>query len=303
MTAITYRPGTLEDSQTAFEIFTAALIDLSQRTGTMAITGGDDPKVMESLWNRRRSMLEHLAKTAHEFWVAEKDGAPVGFARSIVRGSLLELTEFFVLPGEQSAGVGRELFRRAFPADHQGHRSVIATTDDRALARYQKAGVYARFPVKHFYKTPNPSEFETDLTIEPSGEADDVLEALASIDEELLGHRRDVDHRWLLTDPDRESYLYHRAGEIVGYGYLGERSGPIALLDETDFPAVLAHGEQAAHQAGRDFGVEVPLINQAAVAILLERGFRMDPFMALLMSDRPFGQFEKYILMNPPFFL
>jgi len=35
----------------------------------------------------------------------------------------------------------------------------------------------------------------------------------------------------------------------------------------------------------------------------LKRGFRLDKFMAVLMSDVPFGRFENYILTSPPFFL
>ena len=68
-------------------------MDLSARTGTMAITGGDDPEVLEKLWKRRRSLFEHLARTAHEFWIADQEGVSIGFARSIVRGDLLELTD------------------------------------------------------------------------------------------------------------------------------------------------------------------------------------------------------------------
>jgi GNAT superfamily N-acetyltransferase len=303
MPAIQYRPGTIEDSYAVCQVFEESLLDLGQRIGAMAITGGDDPDVMESLWERRRSLFEHLARTAAVFWVAEKDGAVIGYARSIRRGDLFELTEFFVLPGEQSAGVGGELFRRTFPPGEGGPRSIIATTDDRALVRYQKAGVYARFPIKYFYKKePVMVEFDTDLAFEPLAANRETLEALGAVDDEILGHRRDVDHRWLIADPDREGFLYWRRGEVAGYGYLGNSSGPIALLDKADFPAVLAHAESAASQAGRDFGVEVPMVNRAAIDALLGRGFRMDPFMALFMSDRPFGKFENYIVLSPPFF-
>jgi GNAT superfamily N-acetyltransferase len=304
MTSITYRPGTIDDSYAVYKVFLAALIDFGERTGTMAITGGDDPEVIKSIWVRRRSLFEHLAKTAAHFWVAEKEAGPlVGGARSIRRGDLIELTEFFVLPGEQSAGVGRELFQRAFPPDEQGHRSIIATTDDRALARYQKSGVYARFPIKFFYKDPEAVEFETDLSIEPFDGSGRLLDDLAEIDQTILGHRRDEDHRWLMAEPNRFGYLYRRAGKIVGYGYIGESSGPMGLLDETDFPAVLAFSEKKAHQEGWGFGVEVPMINRAAIDYLLSNGFRMDAFIALFMSDRPFGKFENYIVLSPPFFL
>jgi hypothetical protein len=90
----------------------------------------------------------------------------------------------------------------------------------------------------------------------------------------------------------------------VGYGYLGVRNGPFTLLDETDFPAVLAHAEsQALRQGRKEFGLEVPMIIQVAVDYLLGRGFRLDSFMAVMMTDRPFARFENYILTSPPFFL
>jgi hypothetical protein len=75
------------------------------------------------------------------------------------------------------------------------------------------------------------------------------------------------------------------------------------LLDERDFPAVLAHAESQAAARGESFGVEVPLINRAALRYLLARGYRMDTFVALFMSDLSFGQFEHYLFTSPPFFL
>jgi hypothetical protein len=102
---------------------------------------------------------------------------------------------------------------------------------------------------------------------------------------------------------ERDPYLYRRAGRPVGYGYLGPSAGPFALLDDRDFPAVLAHAEAHAAEAGEEFGVEVPLVNRAAVEHLLDGGFRMDGFFELVLSEAPFGQFDKYVFVSPPFFL
>ena len=125
---------------------------------------------------------------------------------------------------------------------------------------------------------------------------------LAEIDKRVLGFTRHVDHNWLLSD--RLGYLYSRNDQPVGYGYLGVRNGPFALLDKSDFPAVLAHAEsQAAAQGRTGFGIEVPMINQVVVDYLLGRGFRMDTFMAVMMNDKPFAKFENYILTSPPFFM
>ena len=66
---ITYREGSIVDSQSVFQVFVKAIMDYSERMGVMAITGGNDPQVLESLWQKRRTMLEFLAKTAAQFWV------------------------------------------------------------------------------------------------------------------------------------------------------------------------------------------------------------------------------------------
>jgi len=71
--SITYRRGTIEDSHTVFQIFVRTLMDYSERMNVMAITGGNDPQVLESLWKLRRPMFEYLANDAAQFWVAEND--------------------------------------------------------------------------------------------------------------------------------------------------------------------------------------------------------------------------------------
>jgi GNAT superfamily N-acetyltransferase len=71
----------------------------------------------------------------------------VGFARTIEREGLVELTEFFVLPVTQGRGIGRELLERAFPSGAGRVRSIVATADVRAQARYYAAGTVARFPI------------------------------------------------------------------------------------------------------------------------------------------------------------
>lgn len=299
---ISYRPGTLEDSAAAFQIFVASISDLGTRTGTQGITGGDDPDVVAQLWENRRSLFEHLARTADQFWIAERDGAVVGYARSILRNSVRELTEFFVLPGQQSAGIGRELLARVFSRAGVANRSIVATIDTRALARYLKAGVTVRFPICHLSRAPEPVAMPAaDLTITPISDSPLALAALASIDAPVLGYRRDVDHSWLLKD--RQGFLYARDGKTVGYGYVGYRSGPFALLDAADFPAVLAHAESIAAGQYDYFGVELPMTNRTAIQYLVSRGYQLDSFFAFFLTDHPVGSLENYAFTSPPFFV
>lgn len=297
---ITYRQGTVEDTLAVYQVFTQALIDLGERTNVMAITGGNDPVVLQSLWERRKPLFDFLAQDFAHFWVAEQDREIVAYARSIEHGDLLELTEFFALPGQQSAGVGRELLGRAFPQTEARYRTIIATLDERALYRYLSAGVYGRFPIKYFYRQAEKVVVESDLEIEPMRQ-EIHLGAMNQIDQQIVGHQREAVHQWIRTV--RSGFVYKRNGKMVGYGYVGGNSGPFALLNEDDFPAVLAHAESLVAESGEEFGVDTPLINRKAIQYLTERKYRIDAFTVLFMSNEPFGRFENYLCFSPTFFM
>ena len=297
---ITYRPGTLEDSHAVFQIFVKTIMDYSERMNVMGITGGENPEVMKSLWEQRKPMFEFLAQTSPHFWVAEQDGEIVAYARSIEHDGLIELTEFFVSPLHQSGGLGRQLLARALPPTDSPLRTIIATLDERALARYLKAGVYARFPIKYMYRQAEKVDFKTDLSIEPMQQTIHI-ETMNQIDKQIIGHSRPAVHAWIVTT--RDGFIYKRGGEIVGYGYAGSSSGPFAVLDENDFPAVLAHAESFVAETGGEFGVETPLINKKAIQYFLDRKFKIDSFTALFMSNVPFGEFENYLCFSPEFFM
>ncbi len=297
---INYREGNIEDSQSVFQVFVRSIMDYSERMGVMAITGGNDPAVIESLWQKRRPMFEFLAKTASQFWVAERDGEIVAYARSVEHDGLQELTEFFVEPGQQSGGIGGGLLARAFPKTEARYRTIIATLDERALYRYMKAGVYGRFLLKYFYRKAEKVDVETNLKIEPL-QLNIHKEQMDRIDKEIIGHVRDIVHDWIATD--RDGFVYKRDGEIVGYGYVGSGNGPFAVLDDNDFPAVLAHAESLMAERGEEFGAGAPLINVKAIQYFIERKYQIDSFSALLMSNVPFGRFENYLCFNPEFFM
>jgi len=297
---ITYRIGTLDDSFAAFQVFLKSIMDYGERMNVQAITGGNDPKMLDSIWEKRKPIFDFLATSAAQFWLAEKDGEVIGYARTVEHDGLQELTEFFVDPNQQSAGVGSGLLSRAFADSGAPYRTIIALLDERALARYLKAGVYGRFMLKYFSRKAEKVTVPTDLLIEPL-KLNEHLEAIHRIDRELIHHTRADIHHWLADV--RDGYVYKRGGEVVGYGYIGGNHGPFAVLDDNEFPAVLAHAESLVAEKGEDFGVSVPLVNQKAIDHLLARKYQIDSFSALLMSNVPFGKFENYLTFAPEFFL
>lgn len=143
-------------------------------------------------------------------------------------------------------------------------------------------------------------EVKTDLRIE-SIQLELHIQAVNRIDRELINHTREALHRWIITG--RDGFIYKRKGEIVGYGYVGSSSGPFAVLDENDFPAVLAHAESLMAQRAADFGAETPLINTKAVQYFVERKYQIDSFSAIFMSNVRFGKFENYLCFSPEFFM
>lgn len=302
MSTITYELGSIDDNYAAFLLFEEALADLVSRFGFAGTTSWEDADKLAGMWQKRRPLYEHISQTSDQFWLAKQNGKIVGFSRAIRRDGGQELTELFVKPGVQSGGVGRELIARAFPVESAKRRFIIATPDFRAQALYLKSGVFPRFPIYYFGRQPEQVPFETDLQFEPLTNSEKTVATLATIDKAVIGFRRDVDQRWFLAQ--RRGFLYVRNGRPVGYGYVGETSGPFALLDAADFPAVLAHAESTAHAEGMtQFGLEVPMVNETAVTYLLSRNYKIDAFMAMFMSDRPFGNFDRYLVTGPPFFV
>ena len=274
-----------------------SVTDLGRRHGTPLDGSADE------WWRTSESLYRMLSRIAAEWWVAEDadSGSMVGFARSIERDGLLELTEFFVRSDRQARGVGRALLERAFPAGRGSVRSIIATQDIRAQARYYAAGTIARFPLYTLTGAPGRPGATGDLVPTP---IDGDFGPQREIELAVLGHRRsDEELRWLVEH--RSGHLYRLDGRPVGFAFVGsDGAGPMAALDPSHLPAILAHAEGVASDLGvKRLELQLPGPNSAAIRHLTQRGFRFDAWINLLMSDRDYGQFDRFIPFSPPLFL
>ena len=293
-----YRRATQNDALACHELMWESVTDLGRRQGT-PLQG-----TAEEWWQAGEPLQREVARMAVEWWVAEEadSGRLVGFARTIERDGLLELTEFFVRPGQQSRGVGKALLERAFPVRPGVVRSIIATSDVRAQARYYAAGTVARFPLFTLAGIPGQAS-EQGITAEPM-DGDRAIEVQRDAERMVLGHRRSEDElRWLLDR--RQGHLYRSNGRLVGFSFVGRDGvGPVGALDPSGLPAILLHVEGLARSMGVEhLELQVPGPNEVAIRHLIGRGFRLDPWINLLMSDRPFGQFDRFIPFSPPVFL
>ena len=230
----------------------------------------------------------------------------LGYARSIERDGTRELTEFFVHPTAQAGGIGRELLARAFPADGARHRSIIATTDVRAVSRYLREGLDARLPLAGFEAAPRAVALETDLVREPIVATERTLEALGAIDRAVLGFRRDVDHALardratgLALPPSRRGRRLRLSpdptvvGRAVRRARRGRPAGPPGR--RRDAPRSRP-GTRPCRSTSRS--------SRGRRSITCSgRGFRVDPFMMLFFTDGPVDGLDRYVLTSPPFFL
>ena len=280
----------------AFTIFRRSIMDYVHRRGIV-----DSPFVTESAleeaWNVRGGWIEHLWRTAAENWLAiDVDGRPIGWAMSIERGGLLELSHFFVDPDTQSKGTGRALLEHAFPLGRGTHRAIVATEDPRALSLYLRFGVRYVTTVADFEGPPRPVSVETDLAFERLDASPESIDLIAAVEAGLLGHRREIDTRFLFTQ--RPAWLARRGSAVAGFafGARDELTGPMGVLDPADMSALLAHVESEAAAAGAgNIYFSSPLVNDVAVRHLIARGFRIDPFLVSVLADDTSMHLDRWI--------
>ena len=113
----------------------------------------------------------------------------------------------------------------------------------------------------------------------------------------------------------RPSWLARRAGTIIGFAFgaqpklpdsgdLPSPCGPITATDASDVPAILDHVINAAAAITNDrIRFVVPLVNRAAVAHLLRRGAKIDPFYVSILASENSMRLDRWIHTTPPFIM
>jgi GNAT superfamily N-acetyltransferase len=306
------RPALPADTPALQEVFARSLWDYLARTGQL---GPNDPREppFEALRDRFAAIFGHLERTASHAWLAEDaDGRVVGYARSVEREGHVELTEFFVDPAAQGAGVGRGLLERTFPLGWGRHRSILALLDARAVALYLRFGVQLVDTFVDLDGRPERIDVATDLVVETVGPGRTAERAIVEVERQVLGFDRTVDVRFLLAE--RPAWLLRRGRAVAGYGFGavlgvaptpgGPHVGPVATLDPADLAtAVDLVIDDAAARGAATLPMSVPLSQGSLVRHLLGRGFKIDPFYVLALADAPVVDFARYLPTNPSFIL
>ena len=126
---------------------------------------------------------------------------------------------------------------------------------------------------------------------------------MAEIDEALLGLRRDLHHRFLLSDGAARGVRIEQTGRAAGYTYISAEGhvGPLAIAPDTDAKAVATTALRCAlGSRPSQVSMIVPGRADLVMKAVLALGFRIEePYV--LMASRSFGNWCNYLPRTPGF--
>jgi len=296
--AIIYRAAREDDFAIADRLTVASINDLTERHGfgRMASPG---PHRFQSF---------SLKDDPDGLWVAEESGQMLGFAFSWVCGDLWFLAQLFISPERQNKGIGHALIARTMDhARKSGARTkaLITFAFNRASqSLYIRHGLFPKFPV-YFFAAPRdklhlPAER---LVAAPLSANEAHLRDLDAIDAALLGVSRLKHHRYLLADAAIKGLLFCADnGDRIGYAYIVEgHVGPLAVLKQEAAVSALATALAVAADSGAaQVSAFIPGSCHRALSLAVASGMRIT-FPMLLMADRDFGDWSRYMPRNPGF--
>lgn len=297
--AVVCRPARMDDLKRADEMVVASINELTERRGFGKMATPHPPNFQAF----------SLRDDTEGLWVADDDGGIVGFAWSWVCGELWFLAQLFVTPDRQSDGIGNQLITRTFAHAQMRGASTKAlitfTFNNVSQGLYIRNGLFPRFPI---YMLSVPRDrlasrlAEPRLHLEPVTESTARFDELALIDVSALDVSREKHHRYLLTDSTTSAFTIHAGSECVGYVYVSDgHIGPLAVRRrDLVGPAFAAALSVAARSNSSTVSAFVPGASEPALTTAMDHGMRIS-FPMLLMSNRPFGDWGRYLPRNPGF--
>jgi GNAT superfamily N-acetyltransferase len=284
-----------DDLEGVWRVHVAASNDLSERSGQPVVRPLGTPVASDA--------RAGLASDPDGYFCAVEEGRIRGMVSALVRGRLWYLSMFFVLPGDQSRGLGRALLERALAygeARRTEVRCTQATLDPRAQARYVMAGMAPRWPI---YRLDGDAAAVARLLARvgldrraraipcPSGTAEKLTA-------EAFGYDRAADLAHCRGDGGT-AVAIERGSEASAFAYRrGQRIGPAAGRDEAALLQAVAAAAADGTRGGATVNLRVPGACASLLEALVSGGFRISG-PTLFMASRLFGRPELYVPSGP----
>ena len=297
---ITYRPAKFEDLEDAARVVQEAGNELRVRHGRQPWPAPPPiafPKFC-------------LAEDSDGLWVAKHGDTIIGFGFSWMTEQFWFLSQLFVRPQTQAKGVGQALLSKTLmQAQRNGatNRALITPAYNiTSTGLYLNNGLYPREPLYRMAASAqavaqNLANAGYDTT--PIAPWPEPQEWLAEIDDELLGLRRDLHHRFLLGGGAARGVRIERAGRLAGYAYISTEGhvGPLAIAPDANARSVVITALRSALESRTSrVSMIVPGRADGVMQAVLALGFRVEePYV--LMASRPFGNWDNYLPRAPGF--
>ena len=256
------RPMTAEDVEDAERLSDEALSPMAEPGMS---THRTPPQ--QAMWCDRATHL--LASDPAGCWVAERDGAMVGFATSFRRDLTWFLATYAVRPDLQGAGLGRALLDAALTHARGCLRGMLSSSrDPKAFRRYRLAG-FTMHPQMYLVGRVDRSVLPIVDHVRDGDESDFAL--LDSLDRQRRDAAHGPDHAVLLAQ--NRLVVVDRPG-ASGYAYIAEGGRPAVVCASSRKVASLLLWEAIA-SAPPDGEVIVPHVtapNEWAIDVGLAAG-------------------------------
>lgn len=228
--------------------------------------------------------LDHVLATG-QMYVAEADGALIGYASRIVRGQVAYLTDLFVVAERQSHHAGTALLRATMPPSDDLIHCTLSSTDARAQSLYIRAGMRPQWP--NYWLRAHAAAIAPlpDLGVRLTEAAPDD-HALLEWDTTIGGRPRPEDFAFWLGAARAVPFWIERRRDRVGYAFIQRRAdsslwypdaytiGPVGGLTTDDALAGVLAAVTWARQRAEVIRVSIPGPHPA-LAPLLAAGFEI----------------------------
>ena len=277
------------DVEPALDLFIGTLRDMLARNGI------DAGELSRDEW---RYGYPHVFRTGI-FRVAEENGVLVAICHAIVRGPLWFLSGFWTRPDRQKSGIGGRLLRQVWEEGRARGASTFFTwssIDLTAMASYLRRGMLPGYQILSFAGEP------TKATADSSEVAPLTPEIASSLDHDVIGTGREVDHGFWSSEPGRVGRAVMRGDRAVGYYYVRSGSiGPAAWSSSADAELVLGAALAGARAQSATVRLRALGANHDTIRFALASGLRLTGYSHLLTTE-PFGALERYAPSGPTLF-
>jgi GNAT superfamily N-acetyltransferase len=307
-----FREGTTADLESTFALSERAIYDAAVKRGVLPAGRAPSSGQTRASWRRHRALIEFLsAQPETRYWVCERAGEPVGYARVVRFGAMEELTELMVDPEHQGQGIGRALLELIWPGDPTRDRGrvVVATGEPNDLGLYMEFGVmpvaghwHIRQRTERYLQRRSQETERVEMAVHVL-KPDRAVAEWSRLEPPVIGHERPALHEFFCRERTCLATIDEQTQETTSLCWVSSEGeiGPAVAGEPADLvPVVLAALDRVAATVGPEY---LSLFTTTIAWWLLRRlrglGFEIW-WPSWVMCSVPLPGLDRYVPTRPP---